>query len=93
MRSMCNLFRAPLFTLLIVLYNSVYCNYILLRNGWLVGLGIKAKRGFALAKGALWPRGLCGFITLFYFKNALVQPCHKWVYRCDVHNLKYALKV
>ena len=48
---MYKLFRVLALMLLVVPYNSVYYNYIiLLYNGWLVGLGIKAKRGFALAK-------------------------------------------
>ena len=42
-------FRTPPFTLLIVPYNSVYYNYIIITQ-WLVGSRIKAKRGFASAK-------------------------------------------
>ena len=34
--------------LLIVLHNAVYCTYIVIMQ-WLVGLVIKAKRGFASA--------------------------------------------
>ena len=54
---MCKSFRAPPFTLLIVPYNSVYYNYIIIMQ-WLVGLGIKAKREFVLAKKCTVARGL-----------------------------------
>ena len=47
-RSMCKSICAPPFTLLIVPYNFMYHNYIIIMQ-WLVGLGM-AKRGFASAK-------------------------------------------
>ena len=57
MRNTCKSFRAPPFTLLNVPYNSVYYNYIIIMQ-WLVGLGIKAKGGFASAKKCTVARGL-----------------------------------
>ena len=58
MRMTCKSFCAPPFTSLIVLYKSIYYNYryiIIQCNGWLVGSGIKAKRGLRRQKSALWP--------------------------------------
>ena len=54
--SMYKPFCEPPFMLIIVPYNAVYCNYMIVMK-WLVGLGIKAKRQFASAKNALYPHG------------------------------------
>ena len=52
-RSTCKSFCAPPFTLLIVLYNSVYYNYIIITQ-WLVGwFGVCVGK-----KVHLWPRGI-----------------------------------
>ena len=62
--SMCKLFRAPPFMLSLVLYNSVYYNYIIITKrlvGWLVGSGVKAKRSLDRQKSALWPCALFSF--------------------------------
>ena len=59
-RSMCKSFRTPPFMLLIVLYNSVYYNYITITQwlvGWLV-LGSRQKGGLHRQKSALWPRAI-----------------------------------
>ena len=50
--SMYKPFCEPPFMLIIVPYNAVYCNYMIVMQ-WLVGLGIKAKRQFASTKNAL----------------------------------------
>ena len=49
MHRTCKLFHAPPFMLLIVPNNSVYYNHLIITQ-WLVGSGIKTKRGFAWAK-------------------------------------------
>ena len=57
--SMCKSGLTPLFMLLIVLYNSVYYNYIIIMQkvGWLV-LGSRQKGGLRRHKSALWPRDI-----------------------------------
>ena len=63
-RSTCKSFRAPPFTLSLLLYNSVYYNYIIIMQrlvGWLV-LGSRQKGGLRRQKSALWPRGIKAII-------------------------------
>ena len=68
--STCKSFHAPPFMLLIVLYNSVYYNYIIIMHwlvGWLVGSGIKEKGGLRWQKSALWCCALEFFFSSFVF--------------------------
>ena len=55
-RSTCKSFRAPPFTLLIVPYNSIQYNYMIIMQ-WLVGWFMdEGKKGVCIGKkGALWP--------------------------------------
>ena len=57
-RNTCKLFCAPPFMLLIVPYNSVHYNYIIIMQWLVVGSGVKAKGGSRRQKSALWPRDL-----------------------------------
>ena len=61
--STCKSFCAPPFMLLLVPYNFLYYNYIIITK-WLVGwFWSQCKRGFALAKkSALWPHALFSFV-------------------------------